>query len=324
MMVQCGVLHGIPRGVSCLAVVRIRRLGKIWGKEDKEWICKTILTDAHERTIRSVSWSPCGHFLASTSFDATTCVWRKNEKEFDCIATLEGHENEVKAVSWSRNGQLLATCGRDKSVWIWEVQDDGEEYECASVLNSHSQDVKCVRWHPEKELLASCSYDDTIKLYCEDDDDWVCFDTLEGHKSTVWSLSFDKRGDRLVSCSDDKTVKIWKSYPPNNKEGIHTNGKDPKWKCVCTLTGYHERTIYDVDWSHGSRELIATASGDDCINIFEQDNVTDENQPSFMLIAKQDKAHEQDVNSISWHPLYNILASASDDGIVKLWRFVET
>ncbi|CAH3195425.1 unnamed protein product [Porites evermanni] len=84
-------------------------------------------------------------------------------------------------------------------------------------------------WPPQADvtILASCSYDDTIKLYKEDDDDWSCFDTLEGHESTVWAISFDKTGDRM---------------------GVPTHGSDPKWKTVCVLSGYHDRTVYDVHW----------------------------------------------------------------------------
>lgn len=30
--------------------------------------------------------------------------------------------------------------------------------------------------------------------------------------------------------------------------GVVTSGNDPKMKCVCVLSGYHNRTVYDVDW----------------------------------------------------------------------------
>ena len=84
------------------------------------WVCKTVLEGAHQRTIRSTGWSPCGRFLACASFDGTVTVWDKSNGEFECSTTLEGHENEVKCVAWARSGTLLATCSRDKSVWIWE------------------------------------------------------------------------------------------------------------------------------------------------------------------------------------------------------------
>jgi len=88
---------------------------------ESRWVCKTVLEGAHHRTIRCVSWSPCGRLLAASSFDGTTSVWSsKSLSDFECIATLEGHENEVKSVVWSASGAYLATCSRDKSVWIFE------------------------------------------------------------------------------------------------------------------------------------------------------------------------------------------------------------
>ncbi|XP_007905631.1 probable cytosolic iron-sulfur protein assembly protein ciao1 [Callorhinchus milii] len=308
-----------PAG-SLLASCGGDRAVRVWASEGTEWVCKWVLEDGHQRTVRKVAWSPCGNYLASVSFDATTCIWRKQDGGFECITTLEGHENEVKSVAWAPSGNLLATCSRDKSVWVWEV-DEEDEYECVSVLNAHTQDVKHVIWHPNGELLVSGSYDNSIKLYKEEDDDWVCFDTLEGHESTVWSIAFDQNGDRLASCSDDKTLKIWKEYKPGNEQGVMCNGSNSCWKCICTLSGYHTRTVYDVSWCPNTG-AIATACGDDAIRVFEEDPNSDPHQPTFSLVAHVPKAHAQDVNCVAWNPKQpGLLASCSDDGDIAIWRY---
>lgn len=220
---------------------------------------QAVLSDCHSRTIRDIAWSLDGHYLASASFDASVAIWDKKSGEFECNSTLEGHENEVKSVVWSAAGNL-ATCSRDKSVWVWEVTDD--EFECAAVLNLHTQDVKKVVWHPNEEILASASYDNSIKLYKEDpsDNDWISFATLNSHSSTVWSIAFDKNGDRLASCSDDCTVKIWQEYKPGNQEGIETIDGNPTWKCVCTLSGFHGRAIYDISWCKLTGKILDNLS----------------------------------------------------------------
>ncbi|KAL0344786.1 UNVERIFIED_CONTAM: protein CIA1 [Sesamum radiatum] len=284
--------------------------------------CKAVLEETHNRTVRSCAWSPSGKLLATASFDATTAIWEDVGGDFACISTLEGHENEVKSVSWNASGSLLATCGRDKSVWIWEVLPHNE-FDCVSVLQGHTQDVKMVQWHPTMDILFSCSYDNTIKIWAEDgdNDDWHCVQTLNesnsGHTSTVWALSFNATGDKMVSCSDDLTIKIWGSDIMRMQSG---DGNAP-WKHLSTLSGYHDRTIFSVHWSRDG--IIASGAADDAIRLFveSEDHLVD--GPSYKLLLKKEKAHDMDVNAVQWSSMEENghLASASDDGTVKIWEF---
>lgn len=227
---------------------------------------------------------------------------------------------QVKSISWSPSGSFLATCSRDKSVWIWEVGEDGE-FECAAVLNAHTQDVKKVCWHPSADVLASASYDNTVRLFREDDDDWICFATLKSHESTVWSVAFDVGGQRLATASDDRTVKIWHQYLPGNALGVATPDNEPVWKCVATLSGMHERAVYDVAWCHQTG-LLATACGDDAIRVFGEEDGCDPHAPTFSLLVTVPRAHLQDVNAVTWNPTKpGLLASCSDDMSLKLWQF---
>ncbi|XP_067083775.1 probable cytosolic iron-sulfur protein assembly protein ciao1 [Osmerus mordax] len=316
---RCWYVAWNPKG-TLLASCGGDRAIRIWGKEGDSWECKTVLQDGHQRTVRKVAWSPCGNYLASASFDATTCIWKKKNDDFECLTVLEGHENEVKCVAWAPSGNLLATCSRDKSVWIWEV-DEEDEYECVSVVNSHTQDVKHVVWHPNRELLASCSYDNTVCIHKEEDDDWECSATLEGHTSTVWSLAFDPSGQRLASCSDDRTVKIWKESPPGEGQGDGSTSAGSSWKCVCTLSGFHARAVYDVAWCPLTAAL-ATACGDDGVRVFKEEVTSDPEQPEFSLSAHVARAHNQDVNCVSWHPKETgLLVSCSDNGEIAMWRY---
>jgi WD40 repeat protein len=68
--------------------------------------------------------------------------------------------------------------------------------------------------------------------------------------------------------------------------------------------------------------LIATASGDNGIRIFrEEESKQMDAPPSFSLIASNSHAHSQDVNRLSFNPKEaGLLASCSDDGTIKLWR----
>ena len=52
--------------------------------------------------------------------------------------------------------------------------------------------------------------------------------------------------------------------------------------------------------------------------------VTKDNSDKYLIEAVENqKAHDDDVNCVVWHPTKNILASCSDDNTIKLWLIKE-
>ncbi|KAJ8537662.1 hypothetical protein K7X08_014202 [Anisodus acutangulus] len=291
---------------------------------------KAVLEESHARTVRSCAWSPPFKLLAVACSDATTAIWKNAGDVYERVYTLEGHDNGVRSVSWNVNGELLATCGGDKSVWIWEVLP-GNEFDCVSVLQGHTKYAKMVQWLGDYDLF-SCSNDNTIKVWEEtrEEDDWPCIQTLgksdSGHTSTISCLSFNKYGDKMVSCSDDLTIKIWSCESETNYVGSKTF-----WKHVCTLSGYHDRTIFSVDWMREAIHwvpveepaIIASVGADDAIRLFIENKDNEVDGFTFKLLLKKEKAHEMNINSVKWNAGdKRLLASASDDGTVKIWELV--
>eukprot|EP01130_Rhizamoeba_saxonica_P011553 TRINITY_DN4800_c0_g1_i1.p1 TRINITY_DN4800_c0_g1~~TRINITY_DN4800_c0_g1_i1.p1 ORF type:complete len:321 (-),score=81.95 TRINITY_DN4800_c0_g1_i1:55-1017(-) len=262
--------------------------------------------DIHDRTIRKLSFSPDGRYLAAASFDGTISIYQKDHTGlFHLSMTLEGHENEVKGCTWSSNGIYLATCSRDKTVWIWELEGDND-IECVAVCAGHSQDVKAVSWHSPTNQLLSCSYDDSIKIWTEDidEDDWFCTGTLRNHTSTVWDISFNAIGDTMASIGSKGKIILY-TYNPSIES---------TWEVFQTIDDASELELYSVDWSR--ENILGVAGRDDHVHLYQKNN----NTGKYELFSKT-KAHEADVNTLSWNPTEpKILATGGDDGVINIWE----
>ena len=306
-----------------LATASSDRTVRIWQeRSDGVWSEVSRLEDAHDRTIRCVEWSYCGKMVALASFDATVTIWSKRVEgatlEWELVSTLEGHENEVKGVAWNAGSTHLATCARDKSIWLWDLEEN-LQFELLTVLHGHAADVKAVVFDINEESstygdLASASYDETVKLWTSDgDDDWICYATLEGHTNTVWDLRFyylrGETSSLLFTASADMSICAWKRQKKQEDDEVH-------YEPLSTFAKAHRRPVYSLDvTTDNGHVLVATAAGDNAIRLFRFSD-------SFDPLLTSPGAHTADVNCVRFNPQQTgLLASASDDGSVKVFRW---
>lgn len=280
----------------------------------------TLQASVFQRSVRSVSFSPCGRMLAACGFDGITVVWHVPAEALDQpwpeLTCLEGHENEAKCVAWSNAvttqsndsaEYLLATCGRDKAVWIWSLslplesdQDLDFEADCMAVLQEHQQDVKSLAWHPSLPMLASCSADQSLRVWKEDSGEceWLCASLYKAvHENTIWDVKFDYSGRLLATCSQDGLLKVW-----------HFDGL----QCLSMLS-LATRPLYSLCWC--AERTLVIASGQDSLFVV----TLDANDPSVSIVHEHTNAHLGDVNCVSWNPSLKLLASAGDDKTIRLW-----
>lgn len=73
--------------------------------------------------------------LASASYDNKVCIYKEEDDDWECRATLEGHESTVWSLTFDPEGRRLASCSDDRTVKIWKesAAGDGESIRISSV-----------------------------------------------------------------------------------------------------------------------------------------------------------------------------------------------
>ncbi|MBW4620729.1 MAG: WD40 repeat domain-containing protein [Cyanosarcina radialis HA8281-LM2] len=230
--------------------------------------------------VRSIAFSPDGQTIASgTAFQAIR-IWDVSSGRL--LKNLLGHTNWVWSVAFSPDGQTLASGCDDSIVRLWDVRTD----RCLKRFSGHSNSLRSVTFNPDGQLLASGSTDQTVRIW--DVRTGRCLKILQGHTHWIWAVAFSPDGQILVSGSEDKTVKLW---------DVRTG------QCLKTLSGYSNRissVAFAPQCDLSPLEIPANS----------RDSANSGEVSPFQQSCQGEVGNRQDVR---------LLASASDDRIVRIW-----
>ncbi len=291
---------------------------KIWQQDG------TLLTTltGHTAKVWNVAFSPNpptprnsggeGGLIATASSDNTIKLWRRNTKgnTIKLERTLQGHNAAVVSVAFSPDGKTLASGSEDKTVKLWQL--DGK---LLHTFSGHEAVVNQVTFSPnpptpgipegEGGLIVSASADKTVKIWQRDG---KLLTTLRGHSATVFDVAFSPDGCAIATATD-KAVKLWK----------------PKVALLKTLDRDDAR-VWGVELSPDGSTIASAGSDNNDVQLWSRDGI----------LLKTLKGHTAVVNTVAFRATHTassadksteakenvgqILASASDDATIKLWK----
>ena len=273
------------------------------------------------------------HDDAPVNDDTTTTTTTDNimddDDDHECA-----HGFPVRSVHFHSQHALLASGGDDTTVCVWDC-DNPHKFRPIVTLSGHADFVRCVAWHSGSlPWIVSASDDTTLRLW--DLDQRTCLAILTGHEDYVMSAAWSPSGANyllgggasnylLASASLDGTVRVW-DYQNLYNQQYRDKKKQPK-------SHHQEETKADATATAGSEDGDAAPPAKPAAQSAKrshQSTVSSSSSSAFFSLHMDVTAmfvmegHSQAVNHVSFHPTLPILASASDDATVRLWRFSET
>ncbi|KAG8719181.1 hypothetical protein FRC08_003465 [Ceratobasidium sp. 394] len=305
----------------------------------------------HSDSVWSVAFSPNSHRIVSGSDDNTIRIWDA-ETGIATTRPLVGHSNSVYSVSFSSDGCQIISGSRDTTIRVWDASTGA----LVRILDGHLQIVWCIAVSSDGHHIASGSgdnaseqQDNTVRVWSAKTG--AIIREFVGHTGAVYSVVFSPDGYHIVSSSHDRTIRVW-DIRSDTKNGYLLDGHTSRvcsvafspngqhiisgsWDCslrIWTLDGSgafgnplvgHTDAVLSVSYSPNGR--IISGSLDGTVRVWDIDILgalagapaTSEN-PSAEH-KSPNAGHTNLVSSVSFAPDGRRIASAAQDGTVRIW-----
>ncbi|XP_010940733.1 transcriptional corepressor LEUNIG_HOMOLOG isoform X2 [Elaeis guineensis] len=251
------------------------------------WNMDTYQTEStpeeHTSIITDVRFRPNSSQLATSSFDRTVRLWNAEDPSY-CLHTFSGHNSQVTSLDFHpKKTDLLCSCDSNGEIRFWSV----DQFSCSRVSKGGTVQV---RFQPNIGQYLAAAAENVVSIFDVETDRKIY--TLQRHTKEVQSICCDNSGELLASVSQD-CVKVWSLSRGDCIHELNSNGNKfhscvfhPNYPDILVIGGYQSLLLWNVM----------------------------ENQT--LSVA----AHEGLIAALAQSQATGMVASASHDNSVKLWK----
>ena len=332
-----GPVYGLvmlPSGKGFLSSGRDGRLYQ-WNVEDQS---QSLLKTSFGTSVYALAQSPDGIWIAAGLRDGSVRLWNKDTGQEEL---LTGHQSRVFSVDFASDGKHLASASEDQTVRVWDL-NNLTQHACFY----HPVRVNAVRFCGAGRV-ASAAGDHLLRI-------WNVYEkkqvrTLNGHEGVIWSLAPTRNND-LFTGSEDGTVRLWEdAWDPQLRcvtdSKVHTVSMSADGRYLAVGTSSGSVTIWDsktrglivekkvselpvnaIRW-HPALSEFSIAGSDSTVTQWAFESR--QSPPHGVSAGRREphlqrmsilSGHRRRVFSVAYSASGSLLASAGEDGTVRLWR----
>ncbi|GKV42047.1 hypothetical protein SLEP1_g49501 [Rubroshorea leprosula] len=243
--------------------------------------------EEHSSLITDVRFGPSMPCLATSSFDKTVRVWDADNPG-NSLQTLTGHSAVVMSLDFHpTKDDLICSCDKDGEIRYWSINNGS----CARVFKGGTAQL---RFQPRLGKYLAAAAENVVSIL--DVETQILRHSLQGHTKPIQSVCWNPSGEFLASVSED-SVRVW------------TFGSGSEGECIHDLRCNGNKFYSCVFHPTFSSSLLVIG----CYQSLELWNMV-ENKA--MALA----AHEGLIAALDVSTATGLIASASHDKFVKLWK----
>lgn len=203
-------------------------------------------------------------------------------------SSIKPHNDTITDIAFSPTDLKFITSSDDKTSKIFDFNTGTEDI----IFTDHLSDVKTCDWNSYKSLVASGGKDQMIKIW--DPTSGETISTLHIHKNSINRLRFNKNGNWLLSASKDHALKV----------------TDIRTMKEMQIFKGHETEVNTLTWHPIHEEIFCSAGADKSIIHWK----VGQNKNLIVL-----NAHDKEIFDLCFNTTGTLLASGSNDSILKFW-----